>query len=651
MHAQNYMMFKHFKIDTRAHEITWVLLDKADASMNTLSQEVLAEFNQVLDHFEQQKPKAVIFASAKKSGFIAGADVAEFSNFATDIEAAKVLVHRGYDTFDRLAAVSYPTLALIEGPCLGGGLEFALACRYRVAIDTPSTKLGLPEVMLGIVPGWGGMKRLPEIIGAPTALDMMLTGKTLDARRAKKAGLVTESVPLRIAENTAIGVLKALPAAQILPFLTRIMAKPPLRGYVARKARTQVAKKARFAHYPAPYAILDMWEKHNGNPFGTPDQAPHSLVSLLTHSTTANLIRVFGLQERLKALGKGSDFKVSHVHVVGAGVMGGDIAAWCALRGLTVTLQDQSAERLAPAMGRAALLFKEKLRDARRIRDANDRLIPDTAGDGAARADVIIEAIFENLEAKQALFKALEGKAKPGCVLASNTSSIPLEQIASAMSDPTRLVGIHFFNPVPKMMLVEIVKGVQTQPEVIARATAFTKQIDKLPLPVKSAPGFLVNRILAPYMLEAMKCAEEGIALEAIDEAALEFGMPMGPIELVDTVGLDVAYAVGREVAPQVSAPAKLKAMVEAKELGKKTGKGYYTWVDGRAQKNKEAGKPPAGLGERLIAPYLAEAQKALDEGIVADSDLLDGGAIFGTGFAPFRGGPMHYLKTLSKAN
>jgi 3-hydroxyacyl-CoA dehydrogenase / enoyl-CoA hydratase / 3-hydroxybutyryl-CoA epimerase len=635
-----------FQSTVRPDGITWVTIDRAGEKMNTLAKSVIAELNQLLDHFDANPPKAVVFASGKKTGFIAGADITEFTEFK-DNTALKALVKNGYDVFDRLAAVKYPTLALIEGVCLGGGMEFALACRYRVAVDTPATKMALPEVMLGIVPGWGGMKRLPGLVGLPAALDMMLTGKTIDARRAKKMGLVNESVPVRIAENTAVGVITALPAAQKLPLMERIMMAAPMRSIVLNKARAQVAKKAREAHYPAPYAILDMVSKYDGNPFGAQDSDSHSLVSLVNHPTTGNLIRVFGLQERLKGLGKVSNFEAKHVHVVGAGVMGGDIAAWCALRGLTVTLQDQSAERLVPAMGRAAKLFSEKLRDPRRARDAQDRLIPDVAGDGVARADVIIEAIFENLEAKQSLFKALEAKAKPGCILASNTSSIPLEQIASAMKDATRLVGIHFFNPVPKMMLVEIVKGANTQQAIVDASTAFTKQIDKLPLPVKSAPGFLVNRVLAPYMLEAMKCVEEGIAPETIDEAALAFGMPMGPIELVDTVGLDVAYAVGKEVAPQVTPPAKLKTLVDEKNLGKKTGKGYYAWVDGKPQK-QPAGAAPAGLGERLVRPYLEEAKRALGEGVVADADLLDAGAIFATGFAPFRGGPMHYQAKLA---
>jgi 3-hydroxyacyl-CoA dehydrogenase/enoyl-CoA hydratase/3-hydroxybutyryl-CoA epimerase len=325
--------------------------------------------------------------------------------------------------------------------------------------------------------------------------------------------------------------------------------------------------------------------------------------------------------------------------------MGGDIAAWCALRGLTVTLQDQNAERLSPAMGRAAKLFSERLKDPLRVRDAQDRLIPDVAGDGVARADVIIEAIFENLEAKQQLFTSLEAKAKSTALLATNTSSIPLEEIAAPMRDPGRLIGLHFFNPVARMMLVEIVVGASTRAELIPSASAFTRQIDKLPLPVKSAPGFLVNRILAPYLMEAMRCVDEGMTPETVDEAALAFGMPVGPIELADTVGLDICLAVGKMLGRDTPPPKRLSELIAAGNLGRKTKRGFYDWSAGEAAKNAPGVVPP-GLADRLIRPLVTEAKAALAEGIVADADLVDAGAIFGTGFAPFRGGPLHYAAT-----
>lgn len=410
-----------------------------------------------------------------------------------------------------------------------------------------------------------------------------------------------------------------------------------------------VAKRARREHYPAPYAILDLWRRYDGNVLAAPASDPASIPSLLRTPTAANLIRVFGLQERLKGIGKAGTWNAAHVHVVGAGTMGGDIAAWCALRGLTVTLQDQNAERLQPAMKRAAKLFADRLREPRRVRDASDRLIPDVAGDGVARADIIIEAIFENVEAKRSLIKALEQQARPEALLATNTSSIPLEEIAQALTDPSRLIGVHFFNPVAKMMLVEIVSGQATRPALAAEAAAFVRQIDKLPLPVKSAPGFLVNRVLAPYLMTAMRCVDEGLTAETVDEAALAFGMPMGPLELADTVGLDICVAVGRMLGSTEAPPKKLTELVDAGNLGGKTGQGFYRWIDGKAQKAAPGTAPP-GLADRLVSPFVAEAKAALAEGIVADADLVDAGAIFGTGFAPFRGGPLHYAATAASA-
>jgi 3-hydroxyacyl-CoA dehydrogenase/enoyl-CoA hydratase/3-hydroxybutyryl-CoA epimerase len=630
-------------VTREAGGLATLTFDKAGTSTNTLSAQVLEELNEALDQFDREPPTGLIIRSGKPSGFIAGADVDEFGE-VKDAEGALAIVRRGWDTFERLARVKYPTLALIKGFCLGGGLELALACRYRVAVDEPGTRLGLPEVMLGIVPGWGGIRRLPRLVGAPAALDMLLTGKTVDARRAKKMGLVDESVPVRIMESTARGVLRTLPPPRKLPMPLALTLNPVARRFIASQAEKQVAKRARRDHYPAPYAILTLFTKYDGNALLPPPSVPASIPSLLATPTASNLIRVFRLQERLKGLGKEDEWKASHVHVVGAGTMGGDIAAWCALRGLTVTLQDQSAERLAPAMKRASKLFSDRLRDPRRARDARDRLVPDVAGDGVARADVIIEAIFENVDAKRSLFASLEKKAKPGAMLATNTSSIPLEQIALALADPSRLIGIHFFNPVARMMLVEVVVGSTTREDLVARAAAFVRQIDKLPLPVKSAPGFLVNRLLAPYLMAAMRAVDEGIAPETIDEAAVAFGMPMGPIELADTVGLDICVEVGKLLGGDAAPPMRLMALVGGGNLGKKTGRGFYEWVDGKPRKNA-AGAVPAGLADRLVGPYVDEAKSALAEHIVADADHVDAGAIFGTGFAPFRCGPLHYAQ------
>jgi len=630
---------KHWKIEREQDGLAWLTLDREGAAANALSAEVMNELGQALDELDKTSPKALIIRSGKAAGFIAGADIEEFTQLDS-AEKAKNLVERGWNLFNRLAAVKYPTLALIRGHCLGGGMELALACRYRLVVDEPGTKLGLPEVMLGIFPGWGGMKRLPEVAGPQVALDLMLTGKTLDARRAKTFGIADLCVAPRVMEASARGlVLSGKPAAKVSG-MKALMNSWPLKNVVASQALKQVAKKARPEHYPAPYAIVDIWAKYDGNAL----KAPELLDRIIQSTTARNLVRVFFLQERLKGFGKESKFKAQHVHVIGAGVMGGDIATWCALRGMTVTLQDQTLERIAPAIGRAGKLFKRRIRKPLEARAAMDRLIPDPEGHGVARADVVIEAIFEDVAAKHALFKSVESRMKPGAVLATNTSSLRIEDLRTALVNPARLVGIHFFNPVAMMPLVEVVECEGADPEMVKKACAFVRSIDKLPLPVKSAPGFLVNAVLAPYMLEAMRCVDEGIAPEAIDEAMLAFGMPMGPIELIDTVGLDIAMSAGKQLGGGAEAPKCLLQRVEKGDLGKKSGRGFYQWADGKAVKNGTS-RAPENLAKRLSTPLIERAERLVAESVVADADLADAGVIFGTGFAPFTGGPLNFRK------
>jgi len=637
--------YKHWKLETDRDKLVWLSLDQAGTSANVLSAEVMAELDRILDELRANNPRGLVIRSGKESGFIAGADVEEFTHLK-DADDAMRLVKRGWDLYNKLEALPFPTLALVNGFCMGGGVELALACRYRIAVDQPGTRFALPEVMLGILPAWGGVMRLPRLVGPTAALDMLLTGRAVDARRARRIGLVDAAVPPRIQENAARMMALEAPPRRKPSLVQRLMNSWLMRPLVASMARRQVAARASPDHYPAPYAILELWRKYDGDPFRPRAEDPASIAGLMEGDTARNLIRIFFLQERMKSLGKDSDFRAKRVHVIGAGVMGGDIAAWCAMRGLTVTLQDQSPERLAPAMKRSAELFKRRLRDKSRIRDALDRLIPDVAGDGARGADVIIEAIFENLQAKRELFAKLEAIAKPEAVLASNTSSLKLADISANFRNPSRLVGIHFFNPVPQMQLVEVVKGANTDVEVAKKAAAFVRQIDKLPLPVKDSPGFLVNRVLGPYLNQALRMVDDGIAPETLDAAAVAFGMPMGPIELADTVGLDICMAVGKELAGEnAEPPKKLAALVAAGKLGKKTGSGFYDWKSGKARKGSAAGATPE-LTEKLIAPYLKEAQAAVAEGIVADADLADAGLIFGTGFAPFRGGPLNYLKS-----
>ena len=639
---------RHWRWETDRDGLAWLTFDKEGESANTFSREALEELGRALAAIRLENPKGLVIRSGKDN-FIAGADVEEFTRFKSPQEAL-AFVKLGWDVFQELRELPFPATAMVNGFCMGGGVELSLACRYRVALDDPKTRFALPEVMLGIMPAWHGLQWLPKLVGPAAALDMILTSRAVDARRAKRMGLVDQAVPLRILENTARMVTLEAPKQKKLSFMNRLMLARPMRGIVTSQARKQVAKRARKDQYPAPYAVLESWRKYDGNPFAASHDPSASVESLVDHPTTKNLIRIFFLQERMKSLARGAAFEARHVHVVGAGVMGGDIAAICAMRGLSVTLQDTAPERIAPAVKRAAELFKRRLRDELRVRDALDRLVPDVAGDGARHADVVIEAIFENLDAKRALFARLEAMAKPDAILASNTSSLKLADIATALKDPARLVGIHFFNPVPQLQLVEIVSGEKTKTELSKNAAAFVRQIDKLPLPVRDSPGFLVNRVLGPYMQNAFRLLDEGHKPETLDAAMERFGMPMGPAELADTVGLDICLAAGKALAKTTVVPKILANKVALGHLGKKTGQGIYRYENGRAVK----GQPDAfddTLVQQLIEPYLREAEAVLREGIVADADLVDAGLIFGTGFAPFRGGPIHYLRARGQAS
>ncbi|WYX51105.1 3-hydroxyacyl-CoA dehydrogenase NAD-binding domain-containing protein [Achromobacter xylosoxidans] len=635
----------HWRLERDPDGLAWLTFDRAGSAVNALSADTMAELATVLDALDAQPPKGLVIRSGKATGFIVGADVNEFAELNTP-EQGRALVARGWNLFNRLAAVRYPTLALIQGHCLGGGLELALACRYRLVEDAPGASLALPEVMLGIFPGWGGMLRLPAVIGAPAALDMMLTGRGADARRAAALGLVDARVPTRLLQAAARGMVLSGKPPRRARGLGAWLNRWPLKAVAANRARKQVAAKDPLGHYPAAPAIIELWEKHGGNAL----HAPALIDTIIASDTARNLLRVFRLQERLKANGRQAGIApVRHVHVVGAGVMGGDIAAWCALKGLTVTLQDQDMTRIAPAIKRAAALFSRRLKDRRAARAAFDRLVPDPAGGGVPLADVVIEAISENPEAKRGLYQSLEPRMKADALLATNTSSLSLETLGAGLARPERLVGIHFFNPVAKMPLVEVVHADGTAADTLARASAFVGQIGKLALPVRSAPGFLVNAVLAPYMLQAMRSVDEGVSPAAVDAAMVAFGMPMGPLELADTVGLDIARAAGQELAGGAEPPRCLAEKLARGDLGKKSGRGFYTWRDGKPVKDGQgAARAPAGLAERLIQPLVDATRERVEAGVVADADLADAGVIFGTGFAPFTGGPLHYQSSRS---
>jgi 3-hydroxyacyl-CoA dehydrogenase/enoyl-CoA hydratase/3-hydroxybutyryl-CoA epimerase len=642
--------YRHFKLTRDSDGIAWLLFDREGASANTLSADMMDEFDTVLAALESQRPAGLVIRSAKKSGFIAGADVNEFRG-AADPQLVETTIGRAHAVIDRLEALKIPTVAVIHGFCLGGGLEVALACQARIAID--GARFGFPEVMLGLHPGLGGTARFTHVVNPIQAMTLMLTGKTIDARRAKSLGLVdavTEERHVRNAVKDAVfGRLKrARPGV-----LNTILNLGPVRGFLASRMRAEAEKAAPHEHYPAPYALIDLWEKHGGDKAAMLAAEKTSFANLMVTPTAQNLIRVFFLREQMKKLA-GPGNRIGQVHVIGAGAMGGDIAAWCAHQGLRVSLSDMKPEPIAGAIKRASDLFGKIMRKRTDIRDALDRLMPDLGGEGLRSADLIIEAVPEKLELKQKVYAALEPNMKAGAILATNTSSIPLQDLRSTLQSPQRLLGLHFFNPVSRLQLVEVVSHDGTDPAMLKQALAFVGAIDRLPLPVKSSPGFLVNRALTPYMLEAMVMLDERIDKLAIDAAAEKFGMPMGPIELADQVGLDICLAVGDMLRSKFGdalppTPAWLREKVANGELGRKTGKGFYLWKDGKADKSSRSpatGQPTDEMIDRLILPISNVCVACLREGIVDEADMVDGAMIFGTGYAPFRGGPLNYART-----
>jgi len=644
-------VFKNWTLATDIDDVLWLSIDREGESANSLSMEVLSELETIVEGLENTPPAGLVLQSGKRGTFIVGADVREFDSY-DDAEVASDGISRVHRLFNRIEALPFPTVVAIDGFCLGGGLELSLAFDYRIATDVEHTRIGFPEIQLGIYPGFGGSARSVQQAGASNAMSIMLSSRNLRARAARGMGLVDELVgahgSLRWAARRAI---KQGRKSRQPNQLTRLQNFGPVRTQLARVMRKKVAAKANPKHYPAPYELIDAWEQYGDDPQRMMVEEATRVGKLITGDTSKNLRRVFFLMERLKGIGKTSDIKVRRVHVIGAGVMGGDIAAWCVLRGLEVTLQDRELKYIEPALKRAKSLFKKKLRDPTRVAAAVSRLLPDVDGKGVAEADVIIEAIFEDVDAKRELFAAIEPRMKPDAVLATNTSAIPLADISNVLEKPERLIGIHFFNPVAKMPLVEVVYDEKTDPEQVARGAAFCGVISRFPLPVKSSPGFLVNRVLAGYMANAMAMhLEQDIPIEILDKAATSFGMPMGPVELADTVGLDVCMKVvsmlgGEDTEKEA---ALLQKKVDAGELGRKSGSGFYTWEKGKPKRadTDESKYDLDELSQSLMQPYFDECEAALADGIVEDADVLDAGMIFGTGFAPFRGGPLHYLKS-----
>lgn len=644
------LRFIHWKTSLDDSGIVTLTLDRADASVNAISREVLDELGQIVERLAIEKPAGVIIHSAKSNGFAVGADIKEFVEYARRDTIQENIEH-GQRVYESLARLPCPTVAAIHGACMGGGTELILACRQRIAADDYTTRIGLPEVMLGIHPGWGGTARLPRLIGAPEALPIMLTGRPLSARRAKNVGIVDRLA--RPAELMA-EARSLLRHPHPRPFTRRIVAWATntwlARQILAPMMVKQTAAKARKEHYPAPFALIDVWKRGGGNVRQRLKLEARSVSKLAQTPTAHNLIRIFFLQERLKNQGNSVSADIHHVHVVGAGVMGGDIAAWAALKGFKVSLQDRDIQYIQPALERARKLYEKKLKTPEKVEETCRRLRADVEGAGVPQADLVIEAIFENAGAKESLYAVVEPQLKQGGILASNTSSIPLDELRRAVKAPQRFLGLHFFNPVAQMPLIEVVRHDHLDPIIEKRAMAFCKALGKLPVAVKGTPGFLVNRILMPYLLEALRLYSEGVPGPVLDREAKRFGMPMGPIELADTVGLDVCASVGKELAPflGLELPPGLEEKLETGKRGKKDGQGLYAWQEGKPQKPEIDPDyvPPPDLQDRMILSMINEAVACLGDGVVDDADLLDAGVIFGTGFAPFRGGPIQFIRS-----
>ncbi|OUU79049.1 MAG: hypothetical protein CBC38_05795 [Gammaproteobacteria bacterium TMED78] len=632
-----------WKLEVDNNQICWLTFDTPKKSVNVLSERALHELDTLLEDLLINTPKGVIFQSAKKTGFILGADINEFKSIDNfdDIYEATI---SGQSIMNKIEALKCPTVALLNGFTLGGGLELAIACDYRVSIDSHNKCIGFPEIKLGLLPGFGGYVRSIKKIGAISALELMLSGRFISSKDAFKLGLVDSLTEPNNLKKIAVDIVLLKPKINTSKWYLKILNYNPFRMLIYLNIKNRILKKIKASQYPAPLSILKLWKNHGVIKKTAHKESAKEFCRLYLTSTSRNLIRVFQLSNKLKGLGS-KESSINTCHVIGGGTMGADIASWSALKGIQTSIQDRDIKFIQPGLIRADKLFEKKLKNKSDIKKAQNRLITDLEGEKISSADIIIEAISEDLKIKQSLFKKLEEQCSESTILATNTSSIKIEDIASVMKNPERLVGIHFFNPVHRLPLVEVVKGEKTSDEVVKAAISFVSQIGKLPLPCNSSPGFVVNRILAPYMNQALICYMDGHMPETIDKAAKDFGMPTGPIELADRVGLDIALHVVEVFG--VKPPDILKTKVIAGDLGAKTGKGFYKFINNRPKKSKQFPKPSKDLSDRLIYSLLNESMSCLSDGIVDDTDLIDAAVIFGTGFAPFTGGPLNYAKSI----
>ena len=652
--------------------------DRPDSAANIFDKAALMELSDHINYVMcNSNIKGLVLTSAKKSIFVAGADLTQLSRARTP-EELRDMIELGQVVFNRLATLNIPTVATIHGACVGGGYEVALACDYRIASPDKVTKIGLPETQLGILPAWGGSTRLPRLIGLPKALDVILGGKTLAAKPALKCGMVDDLVPREyLVEKACQLILKRGMKLRVrkTKLAHKLTTLGPVVNMITKKVGKQVLAKTR-GHYPAiPKALEVVTQGLSKSLDGSLALERDAILELGTTEACKNLIRIFFLQERAKKLtGIPADTApetkvkpVKRVTIVGAGVMGGGIAQWSSARGLGVILRDINHEALAKGLAGIAKVYDQAVKRHAmtkiEARDGMDRITASPIDVPLHSVDVIIEAAVEKMELKKKLFAHLDSLAGPETILASNTSALSISEIATATQHPERVIGIHFFNPVHRMQLVEVVVGKQTSPEVIRRSVKFVQQIGKLPVVVKDAPGFLVNRILMPYLIEAGHLFENGARVEDVDECMLEFGMPMGPLRLIDEVGVDVSHHVASDLASKfrdrMHCPEVLSKMMADELLGKKNGKGFYLHnkkgkepvVNPRIDKYKSgtacAKLTREELRTRMVLLMINEAARCLEGGIVEEAADVDFGMIMGTGFAPFLGGPLRFADSV----
>ncbi len=653
----------------REDRICVLTFDRPGSSANIFDRPTLEEVQQELDYISDTPDiRGLILISAKPTIFIAGLDLRQITK-STSLSEIEDLLTFGQAQIDRLTQLTIPTVAAIHGAAMGGGYEIGLACDYRLASPDSVTKIGLPEVNIGLLPAWGGASRLPRLIGLPKALDFILAGKTIAAKGALKLGMVDEVVP---AERLVRAAVRKIHQGKPHRPSHALVNNPVSVAVLTPIVRRRLLRKTR-GHYPAILKAFEVMTR------GITKSIPASLaleregiLELAQTDACRNLLNVFFMRERAKKrVIEGAEPRlelkpVSQAAVIGAGVMGAGIAQWLSARRLPVILRDINAEQVAKGMTGIAKLYRDGIKHhvftAREARDGFDRIHPAPTEVPLRHMDLVVEAAVENLELKKKIFQRLDELAAEETILATNTSALPISELAAGTRHPGRVLGLHFFNPVHRMQLVEVIAARQTSPEALARAVKFVQRIGKLPVVVKDSPGFLVNRILMPYLIEAGSLFERGASLEHLDEAMLDFGMPMGPMRLLDEVGLDVALHVAQTLAAsfgeRLQVPAILRQMVEAGQLGRKSGSGFYLYGSSKKQESNSrvmnyvqsqtaSGLTPKELQERMYFLMVNEAARCLEEQIVSNPEDIDFAMIMGTGFAPFRGGPLRYADSL----